>query len=154
MRVLVLREPRAQLARPLHQRPGNAVALCFRRIGLLDGADDQRPDRSPGLLSSIPQPVVERLRDVHRCSYCHDIIMSQVTRSLSAREQALSQPWGGLHFSANGLLIRTPRISCPSFKSSVYSTAAPVRAAATTTSASQKESLASAANSTAARIAA
>jgi hypothetical protein len=32
---------------------------------------------------------------------------------------------------ANGLRIRTPGISCPSFKSSAYSTAAPVRAAAT-----------------------
>src|ERR1035441_3118873 len=56
--------------------------------------------------------------------------------------------------AANGLLMRTPRISCPSFRSSVYSTAAPARAAATTTNASQKESLARSANSTAARIAA
>jgi antitoxin PrlF len=37
--------------------------------------------------------------------------------------------------AVNGLLMRTPRISCPSFKSSVYSTLAPARAAAPTTSA-------------------
>jgi hypothetical protein len=38
--------------------------------------------------------------------------------------------------AANGLLMRTPRISSPSFKSSVYNTATPDRAAATTTNAS------------------
>lgn len=54
----------------------------------------------------------------------------------------------------NGLLTRTPRISCPSFMSSVYNTAAPVRAAATTTSALQNESFAWLARPTAARIAA
>src|ERR1035441_11130260 len=48
-------------------------------------------------------------------------------------------PATGTNQAANGLLIRTPRISCPSFMSSVCSTDAPVRAAATTTNASQKE---------------
>ena len=43
-------------------------------------------------------------------------------------------------YAAKGLLIRTPRISCPSFKSSVYSTLVPDLAAATTANASQNES--------------
>ena len=68
--------------------------------------------------------------------------------------QASSGQVTGIDHAANGLLMRTPRISCPSFKSSVYSTAAPARAAATTTSASQKESFAWSANPAAARIAA
>jgi hypothetical protein len=58
------------------------------------------------------------------------------------------------HVPAKGLLIRTPRISCPSFKSSVCNTVAPIRAAATTINASQNEIFAWSANPAAARIAA
>ena len=53
---------------------------------------------------------------------------------------------------ANGLTISTPRIVCPSCKSSVYSLFAPDLAAAITTKASQKDSTALFDNSTASRM--
>ncbi len=59
-----------------------------------------------------------------------------------------------IRHAANGLVTRTPRISWPSFKSSVYNTTAPDLAAATTTSASQNESFACSESPIAVRIAA
>ena len=128
-------------------------AIFFPKALVLDHLLNLTPRGEPWHSHQFPRsgPGPDPLRHVHdKDGDARDVPPAMPDKGGNA---PVFIPAPTIDHAANGLLIRTPRISCPSFKSSVYSTAAPVRAAATTTCESHKDRLAWSADPTAARIA-
>ena len=88
MGVLVFGERASKLARTGYQRAGHVLAFLPFAVGLLDGADYQRTDRSARALRSVTKLVVQRLGYIHCSSDCHDIIMSQRGEACKSAEKA------------------------------------------------------------------
>ena len=76
MRIFVHRELGAQFASSAHQRTRHGSSLCGPVICLFDGTHDQAADRNARALRPVPQPVVERFRDIDGGPDWHDMSMS------------------------------------------------------------------------------